>query len=176
MNKYILAVAVGVCGLLATAFQTHAIDPYIQRLSQFAGLQTQAQELGTLPLLTLSAETDSALEQAVVYRPKQFASAAERAAKEVRVWATAYTSHPMETDDTPFITASGSRVRDGVAAANFLPMGTKFKLPNLYGDKVFTVEDRMNARYNETKIIDLWFADRTDALHFGRKSVVLELL
>src|SRR3989338_6396754 len=37
------------------------------------------------------------------------------------VWVTAYSSSPDETDDTPFITASGGDVRDGVMAAYFLP-------------------------------------------------------
>src|SRR3990167_1248447 len=40
---------------------------------------------------------------------------------------TAYSSTPEETDSTPFITASGTHVRDGVVAANFLPLGTDRK-------------------------------------------------
>ena len=40
-------------------------------------------------------------------------------------WVTAYSSTPEETDDTPFVTASGTSVRDGVIATNFLEFGTK---------------------------------------------------
>src|SRR4030042_3654518 len=42
---------------------------------------------------------------------------------------TAYSSTPEETDDTPFITASGNYVRPGVIAANFLPFGTQGQSP-----------------------------------------------
>ncbi len=92
------------------------------------------------------------------------------------VWATAYTSHPDETDDTPFITASGSHVRDGVAAANFLPMGTEFKLPELFGEQVFVVEDRMNARYNNVHIVDIWFDNKIQAIDFGKRKTTIEIL
>ena len=92
------------------------------------------------------------------------------------VWATAYTSHPDETDDTPFITASGSHVRDGIAAANFLPMGTEFKLPELFGDRVFVVEDRMNARYNNVHIVDIWFDNKIQAIDFGKQKTTIEIL
>ncbi len=177
MSKRIVLATIGILGLGLTLMQSHSIDFYLDRLYSMTGLQTEAEEI-TLVDARLSSGTglDSASEQVVIYRKKQFASVAEQAAKQVRVWATAYTSHPMETDDSPFVTASGSMVRDGIAAANFLPMGTKFKLPEMYGDKVFVIEDRMNSRYNDTKIIDLWFESRADALQFGRRAIVLELL
>jgi 3D (Asp-Asp-Asp) domain-containing protein len=96
--------------------------------------------------------------------------------QELDVWVTAYSSHPSETDDTPFITASGTVVRDGVAASNIFPIGTKFRLPDYFGDKVFVVEDRMNPRYNDTHIVDIWFSDRSEALNFGKRTLTLELL
>ncbi|MDP3003980.1 MAG: hypothetical protein Q8N43_00505, partial [Candidatus Azambacteria bacterium] len=40
--------------------------------------------------------------------------------KTMKVVLTAYSSTPDQTDDTPFITASNTRVRDGIVAANFL--------------------------------------------------------
>ncbi|MFA6136179.1 MAG: hypothetical protein WC705_02370 [Candidatus Paceibacterota bacterium] len=92
------------------------------------------------------------------------------------VWATGYSSEPEQTDDTPFITASGSTVRDGVAAANFLPMGTRFRVPEIYKNKIFTVEDRMNSRFGNQQIVDIWFEDTNDAHEFGRKIVAIELL
>src|SRR3989344_1044153 len=52
---------------------------------------------------------------------------------------TAYSSTPDQTDDTPFITASGKQVADGIVANNLLPFGTKIRMPDLYGDKVFVV-------------------------------------
>lgn len=87
---------------------------------------------------------------------------------------SAYSSEPWQTDDTPFITASNTRVRDGVVATNFLPFGTLIRLPEIYGDKIFIVEDRMNRRYWFN--LDIWFADTQLAREFGRKTVTVEVL
>ena len=89
--------------------------------------------------------------------------------KPMKVILTAYSSTHDQTDDTPFITASNTRVRDGVVAANFLAFGTQIKIPSLFGDKVFTVEDRM-ARKHPDKI-DIWFPERHLAKKFGVKEV-----
>ena len=69
---------------------------------------------------------------------------------------TAYTSRPEETDSTPTITASNKEVYDGLVANNCLPFGTKVRFPNLFGDKVFTVDDRMNRRYG-CEAFDVWY-------------------
>jgi len=97
-----------------------------------------------------------------------------RMLREMIVPATAYNSVPWQTDDTPFITANGSHVRWGTAAANFLPFGTKFRIPDLYGNTVFEIEDRMNSRY--TYKVDIWFADYDDALEFGARNIRIEIL
>jgi 3D (Asp-Asp-Asp) domain-containing protein len=78
---------------------------------------------------------------------------------------TAYASTPDETDDTPFITANGTTVHDGVVASNILPFGTKIQIPELFGSKIFTVEDRMNRRIKNT--IDVWMSNKPDATNFG---------
>ena len=67
---------------------------------------------------------------------------------------TAYASVPGETDDSPFITADGSHVRDGIVAANFLKFGTRIRIPQLSGDKVYEVHDRMNKRFPDR--VDVW--------------------
>lgn len=87
---------------------------------------------------------------------------------------TAYSSASDETDDTPYITASGTWVRDGVIAANFLPLGTKVRLPMLYGNKIFTVEDRMHSRYDDR--MDIWMTDKYLAKRFGIAKTVVEIL
>src|SRR3989344_4868474 len=94
--------------------------------------------------------------------------------KEIIVAATAYSSTPDQTDDTPFITAWNTTVRDGIIATNFLPFGTKIMIPEIYGDKIFVVEDRMNRRYWHT--VDIWFPDRQSALEFGFKKVKIQIL
>lgn len=93
-----------------------------------------------------------------------------------RMWLliTAYSSTPDQTDDTPFITASGTHVRDGVIAANFLPIGTNVRFPTMYGNKVFVVEDRMNSRY--TYRVDIWMRTREEAKQFGLRNLPLEII
>ncbi len=78
---------------------------------------------------------------------------------------TAYTSLPNETDNTPFITADGSYVHDGIVATNLLPFGTKVMIPSLFGDKVFTVHDRMNRKFMDS--MDIWMATFSSAIRFG---------
>jgi 3D (Asp-Asp-Asp) domain-containing protein len=78
---------------------------------------------------------------------------------------TAYASVPDETDNTPFITANGTHVHDGIVASNVLPFGTQIQIPKLFGDKVFTVEDRMNKRIKNT--IDIWMPSVSSAVDFG---------
>lgn len=91
-----------------------------------------------------------------------------------KVWLTAYTSSPEETDDTPFITASGGQTGDGVAAANFLPFGTKFKVPSIFGDKIFTIEDRMHPRM--VGFVDIWVPTKEIAYKIGKSQVAIEIL
>ena len=85
--------------------------------------------------------------------------------KTLLLWVTAYSSTPEETDDTPFITAKGTAVRDGIIATNLLPFGSQVKIPKLFGDKIFTVEDRMHRR--KENFIDIWMPTKEDAEKFG---------
>ena len=95
--------------------------------------------------------------------------------KVVKAVITAYTSTPDQTDDSPFTAASGKHVYDGMIAANWLPFGTRVKIPSLYGDKVFTVDDRMNARYGYGRM-DIWFdSSKGEAKKFGVKRVEVEI-
>ncbi len=92
----------------------------------------------------------------------------------VTVTVTAYSSDVEQTDSTPFITASGTYVRHGVVAANWLPIGTKVRIPALFGDQVFIVEDRMHSRH--TNRLDVWFPTRAEAVHFGLRRAEVEIL
>jgi len=92
----------------------------------------------------------------------------------IKVVVTAYSSSPWETDDTPYLTAAGTQVREGIVATNILPFGTKIKLPKLYGDKIFVVEDRMSSK--KTYHIDIWFPSRWQALNFGAEITYIEIL
>lgn len=102
-----------------------------------------------------------------------------------RVVATAYSSEVAQTDSTPCIPSKSSfnlcdyYKKYGVAdtiAANFLPLGAKVRFPELYGDKVFTVRDRMNKRYNGTTRVDFWKAETKKAENFGVKGLEMEVI
>ncbi len=99
----------------------------------------------------------------------------KRKVKKIRMLITAYSSDPWQTDDTPFITASGTRVKQGIVANNLLPFGTKIMIPSLYGNKIFIVEDRMNPR-NSYYHLDIWFPDYWQAKNFGAKTATIEIL
>lgn len=100
----------------------------------------------------------------------------------IKVWVTAYNSHPNQTDSTPCITASGLNVcerseqgAEDIIATNLmrLPFGTKVRIPELFGDKIFLVHDRMNARYART--VDVWMAEYADAKKFGKQYTEIEI-
>lgn len=90
------------------------------------------------------------------------------------VYVTAYSSSVDETDSTPFITASGTETRDGVIASNIFSLGTRVRVPQVFGDKVFVVEDRMHERF--TNRIDIWMPSKWQALNFGKKQAEVEII
>ena len=92
----------------------------------------------------------------------------------LKMLVTAYSSTESQTDDTPFITASGTYVREGIVATNVLPMGTKIRIPQLYGDRIFVVEDRMHPRKDQE--VDIWFSTRWEATKFGVKKAQIQIL
>jgi 3D (Asp-Asp-Asp) domain-containing protein len=93
----------------------------------------------------------------------------------ISVMATAYSSSVWETDDTPFITASGTQTREGVVASNLLPFGTKIRLPEIFGKKTFVVEDRLNERMGDFQI-DVWMPSAWEARQFGVKYTYIETI
>ena len=94
--------------------------------------------------------------------------------KTMKVVLTGYSSTFDQTDGTPFITASNSCVRDGIVAANFLAFGTKIQIPEIFGDKVFIVEDRMARKHSDK--IDIWFPEKQLAKNFGVQEAEVVIL
>lgn len=88
------------------------------------------------------------------------------------VLASAYSSTVSQTDDDPLTTASGRRVRIGTIAANFLPLGSIVHLDG----RTYVVEDRMNARFNGQRWIDIWMTTPEMARHFGVRTLTLEII
>ncbi len=99
----------------------------------------------------------------------------QRNFRKLKVIVTAYSSSICETQGDPFITASGHRVRDGIVANNLLPFGTKIRLPAIFGNKTFVVEDRMNSTKGDYHV-DIWFSSRKSALEFGAKLAEMEII
>jgi len=93
----------------------------------------------------------------------------------ITVMVTGYSSDTLQTDDTPFITASNKLVRDGIIANNLLPFGTKVRIPEIFGNKVFEVDDRMNRKKGDYHV-DIWFSTREEAVLFGAQIATLEIL
>lgn len=91
---------------------------------------------------------------------------------------TAYNSEAGQTDNSPCTTANGFNVcKHGVEdtiAANFLKFGSRVKIPALFGDRVFVVRDRMNARYGNR--IDVWMKQKSDAIKFGVRFAKVEVV
>lgn len=95
-----------------------------------------------------------------------------RAGAAVRILAFAYSSDIAQTDANPYTTASGSSVRSGTMAANFLPFGTQVHI----GNAMYTVQDRMNERYSGKYVVDLWQPSRADAIKWGARVVEMEII
>jgi len=95
----------------------------------------------------------------------------------IKIPISAYTSNVLQTDDTPCITASGFDVCEhgieNIVAANFVPLGSRVRIPELFGNRVFLVEDRMNKRYHHK--IDIWMQNIEDARNFGLQYATVEV-
>jgi len=104
-------------------------------------------------------------------------------ARIARVTLTAYSSTPDQTDDTPFTTAAGTRVRDGILAVSrdLERAGWRFGTPVVILEvsgpgcgaaaealvgRVLVVEDRMHRRKRNQ--IDVWRPSRAEARAIGR--------
>jgi len=148
--------------------------------------------IGLLPILeTKSQEAESWAEVWVTegWQPARLAMVEENSllaisnpsdpepqvARKIRVVVTAYSSTPAQTDDNPYITAAGTWVREGIIANNKYPFRTKVRFPEIYGDKIFVVEDRMHGRKGDYHF-DIWMDSYEKAKGFGVKIVEAEIL
>jgi len=84
---------------------------------------------------------------------------------------TAYSSTFDQTDNTPFITAANTKVREGIIACpRYYPFGTKF----LINDQMYICEDRLNIRYHHR--FDIWFPTTEEAKQWGKQIVFIKLV
>jgi 3D (Asp-Asp-Asp) domain-containing protein len=97
----------------------------------------------------------------------------------IRLVASGYSSSVLETDETPFITASNTRTRTGIVAlSRDLLKRYNARAPFSFGDTIhitglgdFVVEDSMNWRWRRR--MDIWFPSRAAARRFGVRKVVV---
>ena len=99
---------------------------------------------------------------------------------------SAYTNTVWQTDDTPNFTASQFDLRtlkagEGVVANNYLPFGTKVRIPDLFGDMIFTVQDRGNPNHFDTvRRFDVYLPGGEkgvqEAMKFGRRTARVEIV
>ncbi len=96
----------------------------------------------------------------------------------LEVIATAYTSSPGETDDTPSLAAWGDTLKPGMQAiavsrdliAAGLKYKTKVRISGFEGE--YLVLDKMNKRWE--KKIDIYMGnDRKKALEWGKQKVTI---
>lgn len=133
---------------------------------------------------TVPSQADRAAQiraQGVQLAQTELARGSTRTGRSVIVRATAYNSTPGQTDATPFITATGTRVRSGVVALSrdllrSFPYGSRIMIEdlsgrynNLFRGRVFVVEDTMAAR--KTGSLDIWMSTRSQAIQFGARQV-----
>jgi len=86
---------------------------------------------------------------------------------------TAYTSSVDETDDTPFITASGERTGSGILAC---PARYEFGTKIIIEGEEYVCKDRMNKRYREGDYFDIWVESKEVAFNWGRQDVEVEVI
>ncbi|WP_424949705.1 hypothetical protein [Deinococcus sp.] len=108
-------------------------------------------------------------------------TALRRTGRSALVHSTAYNSTPGQTDSSPYITATGTRVRPGVVALSRdllgrFPYGTRISIEDLSGryssylrGRVFVVEDTMNVRIGNT--VDVWMGSWGEAMAWGSRNI-----
>lgn len=92
--------------------------------------------------------------------------------KTVVATVSAYTSSVDETDGDPFITASGARTAHGVVACpSKMEFGTKVEIAG----KIYTCLDRMNERYQDREVYDIWMPEKALAYEWGRRKLEIKV-
>ncbi|ULH16081.1 3D domain-containing protein [Deinococcus sp. KNUC1210] len=140
-----------------------------------------------VPTPKVAAPSAAALRAQGVRQAQAVAATVPRAnGRSAVVHATAYSSTPGQTDSTPFVTATGTRVRPGVVALSpdllrRFPYGTRLMIEDLSGGysaylkgKVFVVEDTMNPRIYNT--LDIWMGTSYQAMNWGARNIRITAL
>ena len=152
-----------------------------KEMAVLSTLESEVRENMASDKIVLYSNTALAVESSPTYhKPQVLATKEEEENQRMWVRLTAYApldpgaQEGMCFSGDPSVTASGTLSREGIVAANFLQFGTKIKIPSLYGDRIFTVEDRMSSRYTNT--VDVLVSSRQEAFNFGTRRAYIEIL
>lgn len=150
------------------------VDPLIASLIE---TQSKMQEFMEAELVVQGNQAFIGPEKAILPINREVSPQVKIISSSVRTL-TAYNSLPEQTDATPCITANGFDLckhwTEDTIAANFLKFGTKVRIPELFGDRIFVVRDRMNQRFSDR--VDVWFKDKQDARQFGKRTARIEIV
>ncbi len=172
-------------------FYAPALADSAVKQAQASSLQSSATNNSTTPIMiepvtglenaSLRTPGQAMIEELAAQKQANELTKAENGPKIIRTSVhsmTAYNSEPGQTDNSPCITANGFNVCEhgieDTIAANFLKFGTKVMIPELFGDRVFIVRDRMNKRYPDR--VDIWMKDHSAAIKFGVKRATIQVI
>jgi 3D (Asp-Asp-Asp) domain-containing protein len=96
--------------------------------------------------------------------------------KTIYTTVTAYSSSVDECGIDPFTMASGERVFDGAIAHQYLPFNTKVRFPEVFGEKIFVVKDRLGPQFTSYYHVDMWVHSKAEAKAWGARVVKMEIL
>jgi len=163
--------------LIFVIFMNILILPYSGSEKKIANHSLVQEKLHNIKesFIVLAKEND---EEIAEIKEKSVTTIEKEIAWSKRYTMTAYNSEVAQCDASPCITANGFNVCEhgieDTVAANFLKFGTEIRIPELFGDKIFIVRDRMNARY--TNRVDVWLLHKDNAIDFGVKYPLIEVL
>lgn len=157
--SWYLYAAIGVILFLASA------TPAISRTSDDPRLPPTP-----VSFLALSAPAGAPLPEPVIEVPTPHENAP---VERLRASVSGYTAHHDETDDTPDITANGDRVYvGGIACPTRYAFGTEVRI----NGRTYTCNDRMNARYRAGNYFDIFMSSKSEAIHWGRRTIDVEVV
>ncbi len=159
-----------ITAVILVAFVSNLIYPQVVEAKTGEDIQAENLIVQNSPIIVIESKK-------LVFDNHLPKAAKPRVRRTIYVTATAYSSTVDQTDSTPCIAAKGFNLcehnKEDVIATNYLPIGTKVRFPELYGDEIFSVQDRMNKRYYER--VDFWMKTREKAKNFGLKTVKMEI-
>lgn len=166
--------------LISAIWQLISPHVVLASVEMTSAVELQAPAIASHPLLQQLRWQTASGNDIVEKTASSFPQAADaKPRKTVTMAVSAYTSDVAQTDSDPCTTASGlnvcTRNAEDIVATNYhyLPFGTPVRIPELFGDRIFFIHDRMNKRYTAT--VDVWMKDIADARKFGRKTATVEI-